>query len=331
MIRLKEELLNINNLKTHFFTSRGVIKAVDGINVKINRRESVGIVGESGSGKSVTALSIMKLVPNPPGRIVDGQIILDGEDLLTVSEKEMRIIRGKKIAMCFQDPMTFLNPVMRIGDQIAETIKLHQEVTEQEAMDLAISSMETVKIPSPAERAVDFPHQLSGGMRQRVLIAIAISCNPDLLITDEPTTALDVITQANILDLLIEIKNTSNASILMISHDLGIIAQTCDFVYVMYNGRILESGAVKQLFKDPLHPYTKGLLASLPRIHGKIRKKLLAIPGTVADPIYPPSGCRFHPRCQNAMPECSREEPKLIDIGNNRAVACYLVNDPKET
>jgi oligopeptide/dipeptide ABC transporter ATP-binding protein len=331
MIRLKEELLNINNLKTHFFTSRGVIKAVDGINVKINRRESVGIVGESGSGKSVTALSIMKLVPNPPGRIIDGQIILDGEDLLKVSEKEMRVIRGKKIAMCFQDPMTFLNPVMRIGDQIAETIKLHQEVTDQEAMDLAVSSMETVKIPSPAERAVDFPHQLSGGMRQRVLIAIAISCNPDLLITDEPTTALDVITQANILDLLIEIKNTSNSSILMISHDLGIIAQTCDFVYVMYNGRILESGAVKQLFKDPLHPYTKGLLASLPRIHGKIRKKLLAIPGTVADPIFPPSGCRFHPRCQNAMPECSKEEPRLIDVGNNRAVACYLINDPKET
>ena len=326
---MSEELLQVKNLKTHFFTSRGIIKAVDGINFKIKRGSFVGIVGESGSGKSVTALSIMRLIPTPPGKIVNGEIIFDNKNLIESSEKEMRKIRGKHIAMIFQDPMTFLNPVMRVGSQIAETIKLHRQVTEKEAMEYAINAMKTVKITSPRERAFDYPHQLSGGMRQRVLIAIAISCNPDLIIADEPTTALDVITQASILDLLIDLKKTSNSSVLMISHDLGIIAQTCDYIYVMYNGRILESGTVQQLFKNPLHPYTKGLLASLPRLHGEIRKKLLAIPGTVPDPIFPPSGCRFHPRCKFAMPECSSIEPNLLDMGEDRTVACFLVNKLK--
>jgi len=323
---MNQNLLDVLNLKTYFYTSMGIVKAVDGVNLNIQRGESVGLVGESGSGKSVTALSILRLVPTPPGRILDGKIILDGEDLLKKSENEMRKIRGKKIAMCFQDPMTFLNPVLRIGDQIAEVIMLHQDISKKDAFQKAVEAMELVQIPSAAERVFDFPHHLSGGMRQRVLIASALSCSPELLIADEPTTALDVITQADMLDLLIDLKGKISSSILLISHDLGIIAQTCDKIFVMYNGKILESGSVKDVFRDPLHPYTEGLIESLPRLRGTIRRKLKAISGTVPDPIRPPSGCRFHPRCPYVMDVCYITEPELVDMENQRNIACHKIN-----
>ena len=323
---MSTDLLNISDLTTYFYTSRGIVKAVDGISLNIQSGESIGLVGESGSGKSVSALSIMRLVASPPGRIVKGKILLNGEDLLKKSEKEMREIRGNNIAMCFQDPMTFLNPVLRIGDQISEVIMLHQNLDKKEAFQKAVEAMEMVQIPSAAARALDYPHHLSGGMRQRVLIASAIACNPELLIADEPTTALDVITQADMLDLLYDLRNEIDASFMLISHDLGIVAQTCDHIFVMYNGKILESGRVRDIFRDPLHPYTEGLLESLPRLHGEIRERLKAIPGMVADPIRPPSGCRFHPRCQYAMDICSEYEPEFKDMGNRRTVACFKIN-----
>lgn len=321
-------LLKITNLKTHFFTSKGIVKAVDGINIDINSGESVGLVGESGSGKSVTATSIMRLVPSPPGKIVDGRINFHNEDLLKKTEDEMRKIRGNKIAMCFQDPMTFLNPVMRVGDQITEAILMHNDVDKKEAHEMAIEAMEEVLIPSASVRALDYPHNFSGGMRQRILIASALSCNPDLIIADEPTTSLDVITQADMLDLFIELTNKKNSSLMLISHDLGIVAQTCDHIFVMYNGKVLESGSVKEIFKDPLHPYTEGLLESLPRVHGKFRKKLKAIPGMVPNPVQPPNGCRFHPRCQYVMDICRILEPESVEKGDRRTVACHKINPP---
>ena len=321
-------LLKITNLKTHFFTSKGIVRAVDGINLDINVGESVGLVGESGSGKSVTATSIMRLVPSPPGKIVDGSINFHKEDLLKKTEDEMRKIRGNKIAMCFQDPMTFLNPVMRVGDQITEAIMMHNDVDKKEAQKMTIKAMEEVLIPSASLRALDYPHNFSGGMRQRILIASALSCNPDLIIADEPTTSLDVITQADMLNLFIELGNKKNSSLLLISHDLGIVAQTCDHIFVMYNGKVLESGGVKELFKDPLHPYTEGLLESLPRVHGKFRKKLKAIPGMVPNPVQPPTGCRFHPRCQYVMDICRTIEPESVETGDRRTVACHKVNPP---
>jgi oligopeptide/dipeptide ABC transporter ATP-binding protein len=326
---LETNLLKIINLKTHFFTSKGIVKAVDGINLDINLGESVGLVGESGSGKSVTATSIMRLVPSPPGKIVDGSIYFHNEDLLKKTEDEMRKIRGNKIAMCFQDPMTFLNPVMRVGDQIAEAILMHNDVDKKEAHKMAIEAMEKVLISSASVRALDYPHNFSGGMRQRILIASALSCNPDLIIADEPTTSLDVITQADMLDLFIELKSKINSSLLLISHDLGIVAQTCDHIFVMYNGKVLESGSIREIFKDPLHPYTEGLLESLPRIHGKIRRKLRAIPGMIPNPVQPPSGCRFHPRCQYVMDVCRTLEPETVEMGERRMVACHKVNPPK--
>ena len=321
-------LLKITNLKTHFFTSKGTVKAVDGVNIEINSGESVGLVGESGSGKSVTATSIMGLVPSPPGKIVDGSINFHNEDLLKKTELEMRKIRGNKIAMCFQDPMTFLNPVMRVGDQITEAILMHNDVDKKEAHEMAIEAMEQVLIPSASVRALDYPHNFSGGMRQRILIASALSCNPDLIIADEPTTSLDVITQADMLDLFMDLKNRINSSLMLISHDLGIVAQTCDHIFVMYNGKVLESGSVNQIFKEPLHPYTEGLLESLPRIHGKFRKKLKAIPGMVPNPVNPPSGCRFHPRCQYVMDICRTLEPETVEMGDRRTVACHKINPP---
>jgi len=271
----------------------------------------------------------MRLIPSPPGKIIDGSILFNGDDLLKMSEIEMRKIRGEKIAMCFQDPMTFLNPVQRVGNQIAEVILLHQDVTKNEARELAIEAMRKVQIPSPAKRSWDYPHNLSGGMRQRILIAAAISCKPELLIADEPTTSLDVITQADILDLLMEIEQRIDSSLLLISHDLGIIAQTCDHIYIMYNGKPMESGTTRQIFREPMHPYTEGLLESLPRLHGEIREKLKAIPGQIPDPINPPSGCRFHPRCPYKMPICIEKEPKFIDMGDRRSVACFKVNPPE--
>jgi oligopeptide/dipeptide ABC transporter ATP-binding protein len=323
---MNNTLLSIENLKTYFSTSHGLIKAVDDISLEIRKGESVGLVGESGSGKSVTALSIMRLIPSPPGEIVDGKILFNGDDLVQKKLKEMQTIRGSKIAMCFQDPMTFLNPVITVGEQIAESIILHKKVTKNEAIKKAIEAMELVQIPSASSRAYDYPHNLSGGMRQRVLIASAISCEPELLIADEPTTALDVITQADILDLIIDLRKKISSSILLITHDLGIVAQICDYIYVMYNGKILESGPVKELFRKPLHPYTAGLLNSLPKLHGKVRKKLKNIPGMIPNPINPPKGCRFHPRCEFTQDICKVNEPRLLDCGGRRSVACHFVD-----
>jgi len=315
-------LLRIRGLKTYFFTSSGVVNAVDGVDLDIGKGETVGLVGESGSGKTVTALSIMRLIPQPPGRIVHGEVLLEGDDLLKKTEHEMRKIRGDRVAMSFQDPMTYLNPVIRVGDQIAEAIMLHQQVSRSEAVKKAVDAMEMVQIPSAADRAREYPHQLSGGMRQRILIAIAICCNPDLLIADEPTTALDVITQDQILELMRDLKNRIGSSLLLITHDLGIVGELADHVAVMYAGNLLEYGDVNTILRRPRHPYTSGLLESTPRIDwGKRRLKM--IPGTIPDMVHPPAGCRFHPRCAQAKASCVSEQPKLIEIEAGHMVACH--------
>lgn len=315
-------MLRIRGLKTYFFTSSGVVNAVDGVDLDIGKGETVGLVGESGSGKTVTALSIMRLIPQPPGRIVHGEVLLEGDDLLKKTEHEMRKIRGDRVAMSFQDPMTYLNPVIRVGDQIAEAIMLHQQVSRSEAVKKAVDAMEMVQIPSAADRAREYPHQLSGGMRQRILIAIAICCNPDLLIADEPTTALDVITQDQILELMRDLKNRIGSSLLLITHDLGIVGELADYVAVMYAGNLLEYGDVNTILRRPRHPYTSGLLESTPRIDwGKRRLKM--IPGTIPDMVHPPAGCRFHPRCAQAKASCVSEQPKLIEIEAGHMVACH--------
>jgi len=315
-------LLRIRGLKTYFFTSSGVVNAVDGVDLDIGKGETVGLVGESGSGKTVTALSIMRLIPQPPGRIVHGEVLLEGDDLLKKTEHEMRKIRGDRVAMSFQDPMTYLNPVIRVGDQIAEAIMLHQQASRSEAVKKAVDAMEMVQIPSAADRAREYPHQLSGGMRQRILIAIAICCNPDLLIADEPTTALDVITQDQILELMRDLKNRIGSSLLLITHDLGIVGELADHVAVMYAGNLLEYGDVNTILRRPRHPYTSGLLESTPRIDwGKRRLKM--IPGTIPDMVHPPAGCRFHPRCAQAKASCVSEQPKLIEIEAGHMVACH--------
>jgi oligopeptide/dipeptide ABC transporter ATP-binding protein len=315
-------LLVVEGLKTYFFTSYGTVKAVDEIDFHIEKGETLGLVGESGCGKSVTSLSIMRLVPNPPGRIVEGKILFEGVDLLELSESEMRKIRGAKIAMSFQDPMTYLNPVKRVGDQVAESLLLHQNIAKKEAFNEAARVMEIVGIPSPEERARDYPHQFSGGMRQRIMIAMAICCRPDLLIADEPTTNLDVLVQNQILDMLNDLQKDIGASILMITHDLGVVAQTSDRVVVMYAGNIMEIAEAVSLFQEPLHPYTKGLLESIPKI-GMEKKLLKSIKGVVPNLIDPIPGCKFHPRCQHAMEICRKTKPILNDQGNT-LVSCHL-------
>ena len=317
-------LLKVNNLKTYFFTSEGIVRAVDGVNLEINKGETLGLIGESGSGKTVTALSIMRLVPTPPGKIVEGSIIFHGEEILTKSKKEMEIIRGAGIAISFQDPMTFLNPVLKIGDQIAEAIKLHQDVDKKEALDIAVECMKLVQIPSARERVNDYPHQFSGGMRQRILIAIALSCGPDLLIVDEPTTALDIITQGEIIQLLSDLKEKMDLSMLLITHDLGTVCELADKIAVMYAGNIVEYADVFSIFKRPKHPYTKALIESIPKlstVSGGM-ERLTAIEGSVPDMINPPHGCRFHPRCPYKILTCSTSTPKLVEIKNGHFVAC---------
>ncbi|MBQ04292.1 peptide ABC transporter ATP-binding protein [Candidatus Bathyarchaeota archaeon] len=322
---MSEILLRVRDLKTYFFTSLGLAKAVDGVSFKIHKGEVLGLIGESGSGKSVTALSIMNLIPSPPGKIVDGQVLLDDFDLLQTKESEMWKIRGKRIAMSFQDPMTYLNPVHRIGDQIAEAIIIHQKLRKSEAFEKAIEIMELVQIPDAPQKARDYPHMLSGGMRQRVLLAMALSCNPELIIADEPTTALDVIVQANILDLLKELKLKLNLSMLLISHDLGVVARLADRVAIMYAGRIMEYGEITTIFDSPKNPYTIGLLDSLPRIE-EDQEKLISIPGDIPDMINPPSGCRFNPRCSHAISRCREEVPSLIEYEKDHLVACFQIN-----
>lgn len=317
-------ILEIKNLKTYFHTMEGTAKAVDGIDLSINSGEVLGIVGESGCGKSVTALSILRLIPEPPGKIVDGEILFKGRELLNLSEAEMRRIRGNSISMIFQEPMTSLNPVFKIGDQIAEAIILHQKLSKSEAWEKAVEFLKIVGIPSPHSRAKDYPHQLSGGMRQRVMIAMAFSCEPELLIADEPTTALDVTIQAQILDLMKQMKEKMNSSVMLITHDLGIIAENAQRVLVMYGGQSVESADVSELFNNPLHPYTNGLLNSIPRRKkDKKNRLLLSIPGIVPSLFNISQGCRFVERCVKAKEICSENEPPLIEKAPGHWVRCW--------
>jgi oligopeptide/dipeptide ABC transporter ATP-binding protein len=315
-------LLEVRNLKTHFYTEDGVVPAVDGVSFSLNRGETIGIVGESGSGKSVTSLSVMRLVPYPPGKITGGEIIFEGENLLDKTDEEMRRIRGNEISMIFQEPMTSLNPVFTVGDQIMEAIILHQNVGQRQARDKAIEMLQLVGIPSPERRIDDYPHQMSGGMRQRVMIAMALSCNPKLLIADEPTTALDVTIQAQILDLMMDIKKEFGTSIMLITHDLGVIAETVDKVVVMYAGKIVESADVISIFKKPAHPYTEGLIGSIPKVNEDC-ERLSTIEGAVPNPFDMPAGCRFHPRCGYAKNICREQEPHLIDLDCDHQVSCW--------
>lgn len=313
----------MENLKTYFYTEDGVVKAVDGVSFEVREGETLGIVGESGSGKSVTSLSIMRLL-DQNGKIVDGKIIFKGRNLLELSESEMRRIRGKEIAMIFQEPMVALNPVFTIGDQIMEAIILHQNVSEKEARKMAIDLLRKVGIPEPEKRVDEYPHQLSGGMRQRAMIAMALSCRPSLLIADEPTTALDVTIQAQILELMKELQREYGMAIILITHDMGVVAEMSDKVAVMYAGKVVEYGDVKTIFTEPKHPYTYALLESIPRIDVE-QERLKSIPGNVPDPLNFPPGCKFHPRCEFfEKGKCDVEEPELEDLDGNHKVRCFF-------
>lgn len=317
-----ETLLEIKDLCVEFQTMAGTVHAVDHVSYTLHAGEKLGIVGESGSGKSVSSLAMMQLIPNPPGKITNGQILYHGKDLLTFSEREMRSIRGNEISMIFQEPMTSLNPIIRCGKQIAESLILHRGMKKKEAMAEAVRMMQAVGIADPAKRAMEYPHQMSGGMRQRVMIAMALACQPQILIADEPTTALDVTIQAQILDLIRDLNRSMNTSVLFITHDLGVVAELCDTVIVMYNGQIVEKAPVGDIFKKPLHPYTQGLLAAIPRIT-KERKPLSTIEGMVPNPVTQIKGCRFWPRCPKATVRCRREEPPLSRINEERQVRCF--------
>ncbi len=314
------ELLEVRDLKTSFFTSEGEIRAVDGVSFKLGKGRTLGIVGESGCGKSVTALSIMRLVPQPRGKIVGGEIIYKGRDLLKISEEELRKIRGKEIAMIFQDPMSSLNPVFTIGNQIGEAIKLHTGLRGKEVRERTIEMLRLVGIPSPERRVDEYPHQLSGGMRQRAMIAMALSCNPELLIADEPTTALDVTIQSQILNLIQELKENLGMAIILITHDLGVIAEAAEEVIVMYAGEVVEHAPVKEIFHNPKHPYTEGLLNSIPRVD----KPLEGIRGQVPTHRELPSGCRFNNRCKHAMQICRDKHPEFVRVSENHGVRCWL-------
>jgi peptide/nickel transport system ATP-binding protein/oligopeptide transport system ATP-binding protein len=319
-------LLEVRNLQTQFPTRSGLVRAVDGVSFHLDRGELLGLVGESGCGKSITALSIMRLIA-PPGRIVGGEILFDGKDLLKLSDAEMREMRGDDIAMIFQDPMTSLNPVYTVGEQIAEALRLHRKLSRPEARRAAIEAMREVAIPDPARRVNDYPHQLSGGMRQRVMIAMALACNPKLLIADEPTTALDVTIQAQILELLNDLRKQRELAVLLITHDLGVVAEVADRVAVMYTGRIVEESPVDQLFEKPKHPYTEGLLRSVPKLSSEDvarKERLETIEGTVPKPTNLPPGCHFAPRCAHRMPRCIDGEIPLYELDGNVQVRCVL-------
>ena len=322
-------LLEIRNLSTSFHIEEGDVQAVRNVDLTIHPGETLALVGESGCGKSVTALSIMRLIPTPPGKYESGSITFSGEDLFSKSEKEMEGVRGNDISMIFQEPMTSLNPLMTVGDQIAESIILHQKKTKSEARQLTLELLRKVAIPSPDERIDQHPHELSGGMKQRVMIAMAIACRPALLIADEPTTALDVTIQAQILDLLETLRNENNMAILLITHNLGIVAQFADRVAVMYSGKIVEEASVEKLFESPCHPYTRGLLNSVPNENSG--KRLESIPGVVPNPMYLPTGCAFHPRCQEALPQCEREIPPFFKTGASHRVACWLFDPAQDS
>ncbi|MFW9991858.1 MAG: ABC transporter ATP-binding protein [Candidatus Odinarchaeota archaeon] len=320
---LNDSLVRLRSLRVYFFTEEGVVKAVEGIDLDIKKGETLGLIGESGSGKTVSALSIVRLLPIPPARIMDGSVYFDSEDLLEISDEKIRRIRGGKISMIFQDPMTSLNPLYPVADQIAENLKAHQHMTHKEAMNEAIKMMKEVGIPDAQKRAKDFPHQFSGGMRQRIMIAIALSCRPALLIADEPTTSLDVTIQAQVLFLIEELKQKYQTSVLYITHNFAVVAEIADRIAVMYAGYIVEEGDVFTVFGEPAHPYAQDLLSSIPRVDRKLTR-LEVIRGSVPNLISPPSGCRFHPRCKKAMDICSKVVPERFEITKRHFVRCHL-------
>ena len=319
-----ERLLEVKDLRTSFFTYAGEVKAVDGVSFHVDQGEAIGIVGESGCGKSVTVQTVMRLIPTPPGKIVGGSISFLGMDIVNISEKEMQAIRGKEMGMIFQDPMTSLNPVLTIGLQLTEVLKQHEGLSGQAANKRAIELLKLVGISNPESRLKQYPHQFSGGMRQRVMIAMALTCNPKLLIADEPTTALDVTIQAQILELMRDLKNNMNTSIILITHDLGIVADLCSRVIVMYGGKIVESGSIDDIYYHPQHPYTWGLLKSIPRLDASKKGRLVPIPGTPPDLLNPPKGCRFAPRCEHCMKVCTEQMPEYSKLNDGHQVSCWL-------
>ena len=319
-----KELLEVKDLGITFFTDRGALPAVQEVSFSIKPGETLGVVGESGCGKSMTALSLMQLIPSPPGKITAGEIMYKGEDLLKKSPKEMRDIRGKEISMIFQEPMTSLNPVITVGKQIMEAVLTHEKMSKQEAKERALEMIKLVGIPMPEKVFASCPHQLSGGMRQRIMIAMALSCNPSLLICDEPTTALDVTIQAQILKLINKMKKELNTAVLLITHDMGVISEMADNVIVMYAGKIVEQGPVDDIFYKPAHPYTMGLLRSMPRVDAESYERLIPIEGSPVDMLNPPEGCPFAPRCEHCMKICLKKMPPYVEIGENHRSACWL-------
>ena len=317
-------LLEIKDLTIHYVTDDGVVQAVNGIDLSLEEGDTLGLVGETGAGKTTTALGVLRLVPNPPGKIVGGQILYKGEDIMEKTEAQMRKIRGGEISMIFQDPMTALNPVLKVGDQIAEVIHLHGNCSRAEAMARALEMLETVGIP--AERASDYPHQFSGGMKQRVVIAIALACNPKLLLADEPTTALDVTIQAQVLEMMNELKKKFGTSMILITHDLGVVAESCDKVAIMYAGEIVEYGTLQHIFNEVAHPYTKGLFGSLPSLDKDV-ERLNPIEGLMPDPANLPGGCKFHPRCPMATEKCTACVPKVTEIAPGHKVRCLMFEE----
>ena len=314
-------LLDVRSLHTQFITSKGIARVVDGVSFHVNPGETLGLVGESGCGKSVTSLSILRLI-QPPGRIVSGQIFFKGQGLIHLSEREMRRNRGNQISMIFQEPMTALNPVFSVGEQIAEVFRIHRKMKRRDAFDSAIEMMEKVRIPAAAQRAREYPHQLSGGMRQRIMVAMALACDPVLLIADEPTTALDVTIQAQILALMRDLQERTGTSIILITHDLGVVAESADRVAVMYAGQIVEEAPVSQIFSEPFHPYTHGLIRSIPQMTDIAQSRLNVIPGAVPSPVDRPVGCRFYPRCGDRISQCESNPCEMISIEEGRSVRC---------
>ena len=323
MENTNNNILEIKNLHTYFYTDSGVIKSVDGVDIELREGTTLGIVGESGSGKSVTALSVMGLLMGTTGKVAEGEILFEGRDLTKLDDEERRKMRGEKISMIFQEPMTSLNPVMKIGDQITECILMHNNISKQEAWDKAVEMLKLTGVPRVERMMKEYPFQLSGGQRQRVMIAMALVCKPKILIADEPTTALDVTIQAQILDLMENLKQKTGTSILFITHDLGVVSEVCDDVVVMYSGRVVEKGDVRSIFASPSHPYTRGLLASIPKL-GECAEELESIPGNVPNPKYMPQGCKFAPRCSCAFDKCREEEPGFYDVGEGHMSRCWL-------
>ncbi len=322
-------ILQVKDLKAYFKLDEGLLKAVDGVSFDLRKGETVGIVGESGSGKSVTNLAIMRLIPSPPGKIAGGEVLFDGKDILKMNDNEVRAIRGNKISMIFQDPMTCLNPFLRISEQMVETIVLHQKLDKKAAKDKAVEMLKLAGIPAPEKRIDQYPHQFSGGMRQRVMIAMALSCNPEILIADEPTTALDVTIQAQILETIKELSQRLGTAVILITHSLGVVAGMCDTINVMYAGRIVERGTTDEIFSDPKHPYTQGLIKSVPRLDKSSNQRLYSIPGQPPNVINLPECCPFFPRCERATDVCRNKYPKIVNLGSGRNVACWLYGEGK--